>query len=132
MSKNGNLLLNLGPMADGTIPDLQKKAILGLGEWLKINGEGIYGTRPWQRPEGKTLDNIDLRFTQKNDTLYIHILDKPKDNRLTILSLTMDESKNIVLLGSKENLTWSQDGENIKVSFPKNVSESAAYVLKIF
>jgi len=131
VSKNGNLLLNLGPMADGTIPELQKKAILGLGKWLETNGEAIYGTRPWQRAEGKTLDKIDLRFTQKNDKLYIHILDKPKNSNLTILSLTVEESKKIKFLSSNENLIWNQDGENLKVLLPKNLSESAAYVLKI-
>ncbi len=132
VSKNGNLLLNIGPMADGTIPELQKKAILGLGKWLETNGEAIYGTRPWQRAEGKTLDKIDLRFTQKNDTLYIHILDKPKNSNLTILSLTVEESKKIKFLGSNENLIWNQDGENLKVSLPKNLSDSAAYVLEIY
>jgi alpha-L-fucosidase len=119
-------------MADGTIPELQKKAILGLGKWLEINGEAIYGTRPWQRAEGKTLDKIDLRFTQKNDILYIHILDKPKNSNLTILSLTVEESKKIKFLSSNENLIWNQDGENLKVFLPKNLSDSAAYVLKIY
>lgn len=132
VSKNGNLLLNVGPMADGTIPELQKKAILGLGEWLEVNGEAIYGTRPWERAEGKTLDDIDLRFTKKNDTLYIHILDKPQGSDLTILSLTLAVSKKIQLLGSDGNLTWKQIDENINVSLPEELYDSAAYVLKIF
>ena len=119
-------------MADGTIPDLQKKAILGLGKWLEINGEAIYGTRPWERAEGKSLDDVDLRFTEKNDVLYVHLLDKPRGNSITILSLTLAESKKIQLLGSKGNLTWKQDGENIEISLPEEQFDSAAYVLKIF
>lgn len=45
VSKNGNMLLNVGPMADGTIPEMQKKPLLELGAWLKVNGEAVYGTR---------------------------------------------------------------------------------------
>jgi len=132
VSKNGNLLLNVGPMADGTIPELQKKAILGLGKWLDINGEAIFGTRPWKRAEGKTSDGIDIRFTQKKHVLYIHLLDKPKRSKLTILSLTLEEEKKIQLLGSQENLIWTQNSENIVVSLPEDLIESVIYVLKIY
>jgi alpha-L-fucosidase len=132
VSKNGNLLLNVGPKADGTIPELQQKAILGLGKWLEINGESIYETRPWKMAEGKTADEIDLRFTQKNNMLYIHVLDKPLESNLTILSLTIEEFKKIQLLSTKENLAWKQDGENLVISLPEGLSESAVYVLKIF
>ena len=120
VSKNGNLLLNVGPMADGTIPELQKKAILGLGKWLETNSDAIYGTRPWERAEGITTDDIDLRITKKNDVLYIHLLGKPQGNNLTIVSLTLAGSKKIQLLGSDENLTWKQVDENINVSYQKN------------
>jgi len=131
VSKNGNLLLNVGPMADGTIPELQQKALLGLGKWLEINEEAIFGTRPWERAEGKTSDDIDLRFTQKSETLYVHLLDKPQQSKLTILSITLAESKKIQLLGYGGSLTWKQEGENVEISLPKGLSDSAAYVLKI-
>ena len=60
VSKNGNLLLNVGPMADGTIPELQQKCLLGFGEWMKTNGEALYGTRPWIRAEGETSEGIEI------------------------------------------------------------------------
>lgn len=132
VSKNGNLLLNVGPMADGTIPDHQKNAILGLGNWLDINGEAIYGTRPWERAEGKTSENIDIRFTKKDDILYIHLLEKPTGSAITIQSLTIADSKQIKLLGSKENLYWKQEGENIYLFLPEELFDSAAYVLKVY
>ena len=132
VSKNGNLLLNVGPMADGTIPELQKLAILGLGKWLEINGEGIYGTRPWKRAEGKTSDDIDLRFTQKDDILYIHLLEKPMGSNLTLLSIELMESEKIQLLGHSGDLSWNQDGEDLKISLPDSLFDSATYVLKVF
>ncbi|MHA1933008.1 MAG: alpha-L-fucosidase, partial [Promethearchaeota archaeon] len=131
VSKNGNLLLNIGPMADGTVPEVQKKAIVGLGKWLEINGEGIYGTRPWKRAEGKTSDNIDIRFTQKGEILYVHLLDKPQTKDLIILSITLSKSKKIQLLGNEGDLLWKQNGENIEISLPDGLFDSVTYVLKV-
>ncbi|MFW9882316.1 MAG: alpha-L-fucosidase, partial [Candidatus Thorarchaeota archaeon] len=131
ISKNGNLLLNVGPMADGTIPELQKKAILGLGKWLEINGESIYGTRPWKRAEGKTQDDIELRFTQKSEALYIHLLDKPKKKDIIIKSLEIADDSKIQLLGTDKKLDCKQMGEDLHVKFPKDSREFPIYVFKI-
>ena len=65
VSKNGNLLLNVGPTAEGKIPDNQRERLEGFGHWLDINGEAIFGTRPWTQAEAKTLDGIPVRFTRK-------------------------------------------------------------------
>ena len=131
VSKNGNLLLNVGPMADGTIPDLQKKAILGLGKWLEINGEAIYGTRPWDHAEGITLDGIDIRYTQNQEALFVILMDKPKENKLTVKSLKIENNSRILLLNQEENLNWNQEGENLIISIPESIDDSPAYVLKV-
>jgi alpha-L-fucosidase len=131
VSKNGNLLLNVGPMADGTIPEPQKKAILGIGKWLEINGEAIYGTRPWNRAEGKTIDDMNIRFTQNNNILYIHLLDNPKENEITILSLNITVNSKICLLGNKRELSWKKDVDNLVISIPDELSEAPAYVFKV-
>ena len=87
-------LLNIGPRADGTIPDEVQQRIRDIGKWLKVNGEGVYSTRPWTTfGEGETalssslhgdqveFTNEDIRFTRSKDnkTLYIHVLAHTKD-----------------------------------------------------
>ena len=131
VSKNGNLLLNVGPMPDGTIPELQKEVLLGIGQWLEINGEGIYGTRPWERAEGNTLDNLEIRFTHKNESLYIHLLNNPIGKMLKILALTIPQNSQIKLLGNKDQLIWQQDQEDLIINVPENLIESPVYVFKV-
>ncbi len=70
VSKNGNLLINVGPRADGTIPELQEAAMLAMGAWLEVNGEAIYGTRPWHRP-GDALGGSPVSYTTKGADLYV-------------------------------------------------------------
>lgn len=76
VSKNGNLLLNVGPRGvDAQIPEEQVARLKGFGAWLKANGEAITGTRPWTRAEGRTTDGCNVRFTAKPGALYLHLLD---------------------------------------------------------
>jgi len=131
VSKNGNLLLNVGPMPDGRIPEIQKKVLLGIGKWLEINGEGIYGTRPWERAEGKTLDNLEIRFTHKDESLYIHLLNYPNGKILRILSLKIPQTSTLRLLGYKDHLIWEQDQEDLIINIPENLIESPVYVFKV-
>jgi alpha-L-fucosidase len=131
VSKNGNLLLNVGPMADGTIPEIQKQRLLELGEWLKVNGEAIYGTRPWIKAESITDDDIEVRFTSTNDSLYVILLGKPTSETIIISNLKINEDSSIVLVSNDRGLKWQQKNENLVVSIPSTLKESPAYSLKI-
>lgn len=84
VANNGNLLLNIGPKADGTIPEEQVKRLLELGRWLEVNGEGIYGTRCSKR-ESQYLENgTELHYTKKDEDLYLFV-DGLKDGENTVL-----------------------------------------------
>jgi len=131
VSKNGNLLLNVGPMVDGTIPDIQKQRVLELGAWLEVNGEAIYGTRPWIRAEGESTSGIDIRFTSKKSSLYVILLKKPKSDKITIKSLDLEKISNIQMLGHSGDLKWTQKDENLTILLQVDLRESPAYTLKI-
>ncbi len=146
VSKNGNLLLNIGPKPDGTITLQQQDVLRKIGGWLNVNGEAIYGTRPWTlAAEGEVTgtagaftDNEesqytaqDIRFTTKGDILYAISLNWT-DEEITIRSI--DENlrvKQVSMLGSDEALVWSQSPEGLVVSFPKEKPSAYAHALKI-
>jgi alpha-L-fucosidase len=131
VSKNGNLLLDVGPEADGTIPPIQMSRLQALGAWLQSNGEAIYGTHPWKRAAGETNEGIKVRFTQKDSTVYAMLLGQPKTRTITLKSLSLKAGSQIYLLGQDEPLIWSQQGDNITVRWPSAVSGRYAYVLKL-
>ncbi|MBN1579952.1 MAG: alpha-L-fucosidase [Anaerolineae bacterium] len=131
VSKNGNLLLNVGPMADGTIPDLQLERLLGLGEWLDVNGEAIFGTRPWTRANGTTGDGMGVRFTTKGDVLYAIVLGVPSSEHLIIQNLTVAERSTIRMLGSSDVLPWQQDGADLSMALPDEIAASCAVAFRI-
>jgi alpha-L-fucosidase len=131
VSKNGNLLLNVGPMADGTIPDLQRERLLGLGRWLDANGEAIFGTRPWIRAEGSTGEGVDVRFTHREEALYAILLDRPRRERVTIQSLRAGEGTTVHLLGQADVLESQQAGDDLGVVLPGDLPESPAYALRL-
>ena len=131
VGKGGNLLLNIGPKADGSIPQIQLDRLHSLGAWLKVNGEAIFGTRPWVRPEGKTADGTGIRFTRKQDAVYAILLGKPKSSQITLESLWAADGTRIEMLGVPGAVNWSQKGRDLALTLPASLPESEAYTLKI-
>jgi alpha-L-fucosidase len=131
VSKNGNLLLDVGPEADGTIPPVQMERLRALGSWMHENGEAIYGTHPWKRAEGKTDESIDVRFTQKSGTLFVTLLGKPNSSVITLKDVSAVPSSEITLLGSGAPLKWTQQGSDLRVNLPATLPGNYAYVLKM-
>ena len=121
VSKNGCMLLNVGPAADGTIPSEAQKLLRGLGRWLTTNGEAIFSTRPWKTfGEGPTLNSgggfsenkdkpytaEDIRFTQSKEgtILYVIVLDWPRGD-VAIRSMRVSGHGSVKMLGYEGEIT---------------------------
>jgi alpha-L-fucosidase len=87
VAKNGNLLLNVGPRADGAIPGPQAARLKAIGSWLRANGEAIYATRPWTRAEGVAGDGTPVRFTCRGDRLNAIVLGSPTGSALKLCDM---------------------------------------------
>ena len=131
VSKNGNLLLNVGPRADGSIHELQRRCLLGLGAWLDVNGEAIHGSRPWTRAESMTRDGISVRFTQKQTTLYALLLGTPRETEICIRDLRVAPAAQVRLLGGASHLDWRQDGADLIVRLASPLANRAAHSFAI-
>lgn len=155
VSKNGNLLLNVGPKADGTIPDEIAQVLQGMGGWLKVNGEAIYGTRPFQffgegptksgqvRVGGQVEESAvkgytpaDIRFTTKGDTLYALGLSRPQDGAVLIKTLYAGTPylsapiKSIALLDGGK-VEWEQTPKGLRIKLPAVGDGAYPYALRI-
>jgi alpha-L-fucosidase len=131
VSKNGNLLLDVGPEADGTIPPVQMTRLQALGAWLDLNGEAIYGTHPWKPAVGQTSEGIQVRFTQKDSTVYATLLGQPKTATVVIKDLSPGAGAQVYLLGSPALLVWDHQGQDIKIHLPAALPGQYAHVLRM-
>ncbi|QDT68850.1 Alpha-L-fucosidase [Planctomycetes bacterium MalM25] len=152
VSKNGCMLLNVGPRPDGTIPQAAQDVLLEMGAWLDVYGEAIYGTRPWKEfGEGPTsnasghhseknykdLTPEDFRFTQKDGVVYAIGMAWPDSGEASVRSLgagagLLDGAiASVELVGSDAPLEWDQGNDALTVKLPAGHQDEPAYALRI-
>lgn len=150
VSKNGCLLLNIGPRPDGTIPDEEAEMLRSIGRWLKTNGEAIYGSRPWKiygegptetveghlsEQRNKPMGAEDFRYTVQGDQLYVTALGLADEYRIKTAGASSEhldgEITGVELLGYDGEIEWRQDDDALVIQSPgPNVGEYA-YVFKL-
>lgn len=155
VSKNGNLLLNIGPKADGTFTEETTAILTDVGSWLSINGEAIYDSKPWRySAEGPTMEtegqfsdgsataytSKDFRFTAGNGCIYATCLQYPQDGSISIRSLSKshDASKpnfhgiirGVSILGFDEQIDYHIDENGLHFT-TKNVKSKFPVVIKV-
>ncbi len=152
VSRGGNLLLDIGPTGDGRIPVIMQERLVQIGKWLKVNGDAIYGTKPWgetrqwstgERQKLNTgeymtkydvLDYVDRKkpgqavieafFTSKGDDVYAIVPGWP-GSKLTLRGVTAPASMRPVLLGSTGELKWTKSGSDITIEMPPASADAA-------
>ena len=130
VSKNGNLLLNVGPTAQGRIPSMQAERLSGLGRWLEGNGDAIFATRPWTQAEGATDSGAEIRYTTKGDALYAILLgDVPQE--FAIPGLIGTGATQAHWLAERAELTVRKGKEGLAFRAPRPLTGSAAHAIRI-
>ncbi len=147
VAKNGNLLLNIGPRADGSIPDAERTILLNIGKWLNINGTAIYDTHPWrtygegptevaggtfQDTKTKPYTAEDFRFTVHGDTLYAIELGWPTNGQTVIHSINAsDNVYSVTLLADNRPIPFEQHNDGLHLHLPNKPVGEHAYVFRI-
>lgn len=155
VSKNGNLLLNIPVRGNGTIDPTEESIVRTIGKWMKVNGESIYGTRPWRvygegpaaeranpinaqgfNENNNVMTGKDIRFNKKGNILYVTLMGVPTEDttvkNLAKHSAGKEKIRKIELLGSNEKVVWSQKSDGLHINKPQTAPFQEAIVYKVF
>ncbi len=130
VSKNGNLLLNIGPKADGSIPAQQLKPLLELGEWLGTYGEAIFATRPWVRSDCVTPGANSVHFTQNDQYIYLISFGLTSGQSLQVPEFVPSANAKACWLSTGQPLDWQMTGNFCEINLPAQIEPASAHVLR--
>jgi alpha-L-fucosidase len=130
VANGGNLLLNVGPNGDGTIPFIQAQRLLALGWWLRTNGDAIYGTRPWSRIEGATSHGLDVRYTTRDGAVFAVVCGTPASD-VVELDVTPAPGATVRVLGQDADLPWEATSAGCVVTLPVRPADTPAFALRL-
>ena len=150
VSKGGNFLLNVGPDGTGKIPPKSVANLLEVGKWLKVNGDAIYGARPWSIVHEGPTDIVmkgtshrsksgfvfdfkpnDFWFTKKEDKIYVIALAKPENNKVLIKSIKDIKISRLKILGFDGKITWTKSWRGLEITIPKIDDSLLGYAVEI-
>ncbi|EZA56254.1 hypothetical protein DMN91_009980 [Ooceraea biroi] len=132
VSCGGNLLMNVGPTKDGIISPIFEERLRGMGDWLAINGEAIYDTKPWTTQNDTLTGSVWYTQSKDEKRLYASILEWPDDDVLEVGSLKLPANSQIHLLGYSSVIPWKQLNNKLAISLPANAHRGQpGWVLKI-
>ena len=131
MSKNGNLLIGIGPDERGAIRAEQTRPLQGLGEWLACNGEAVFGTRPWYSASTTTTEGTDVRFTRRGDTTYALLCELPGRASFGLRGVTAGPGTRARLLGDDIALETAERNGILELTLPERVPVQAAYAVEL-
>ncbi|MBB3226020.1 alpha-L-fucosidase [Luteibacter sp. Sphag1AF] len=147
VAKNGNLLLNVGPKADGSISTQERATLLAIGQWLKVNGDAIYASKPWrvfgegptqnvsgtmQEGKAKPFTAQDIRFTERAGVLYAIALGWPAEGKLVIHSIRADDHvRSVTMLAGGKAVDARQQDDGLHLTLPAKALGQYAYVFRL-
>lgn len=130
VARGGNLLLNVGPTATGEVPWAQAQRLLELGWWLRVNGEAIYGTRPWDRVAGLSGEGLEVRYTASPDAVHAIVLGTPLEAAVEV-DVRLREGARVRLAGRPGELAWAGSPAGVRVELPEPPCPQPALALTV-
>ncbi|MGP0031576.1 MAG: alpha-L-fucosidase [Acidimicrobiales bacterium] len=131
VSKNGNLLIGVGPSPDGTVPEEQQVPLRGLGAWMSVNAEAIVGTRPWDVAQTMTSEGTGVRFTQRSGSVYAMLMGTPGTGTFSLRHVDATTVTGVRLLGADQPLEWSARAGELEVTLPGRLPVAAVHTLDL-
>jgi alpha-L-fucosidase len=117
VGRGGNLLLNVGPTADGRIPVIMQQRLADIGAWLEVNGEAIYGTRPWRGADVLRRKRKEVHFTQKGNDLFVICTQWPEKG-VKVEGVQSTGKTGVRLLGHEDAVSWKFKDNGIEIEAP--------------